>query len=78
MAEDPATVLASDKPGKYCSEECCPGAAAAPPTHYVANDGSCASCGGYVESCSVPKASGAASAAPLLAAGLTVLLATLA
>ena len=76
MAGDPATVLASDKPGKYCSEECCPGAAAAPPTHYVANDGSCASCGA---SCgSLPKASGAASAAPLLAAGLTVLLATLA
>jgi hypothetical protein len=30
MAGDPATVLASDKPGKYCSDECAgtPGAGA--------------------------------------------------
>jgi hypothetical protein len=63
MAGDPATVLASDTPGKYCPAEC-PAPAPAPEPSFS----------------EVPKAgtSGAASAAPLLAAGLTVLLATLA
>ena len=46
----------------------CPGAATTPPTHYVANDGSCASF--------MPKASGTTSAAPQLAAMLLAIIAT--